>query len=232
MTANPAPPPSNLPLVDGAEEDQLGESHAPGQPPDGEPPLPAEEPERAPAPLPSGSALASPTVPPAVRRKIRSKRLILVLIILFGFIAGVAFVLASFFRSARQLVPSTPPVAPAGPPAAPAPPAGLRDTDGDGLTDADELALGTNPAQADTDGDGYTDAQELQAGYDPQGPGKLDGDRDGLADADEGLLGTDPRNADTDGDGYFDGKEVAYCHDPRQPSPNDAVAGCPPYPGL
>jgi hypothetical protein len=34
------------------------------------------------------------------------------------------------------------------------------DTDGDGLTDAQEAALGTNPRAADTDGDGYTDYQE------------------------------------------------------------------------
>jgi hypothetical protein len=31
------------------------------------------------------------------------------------------------------------------------------DSDGDGLRDYQELALGTNPAIADTDGDGYFD---------------------------------------------------------------------------
>lgn len=35
------------------------------------------------------------------------------------------------------------------------------DTDGDGLPDEREAALGTNPRLADTDGDGYTDYQEV-----------------------------------------------------------------------
>lgn len=41
------------------------------------------------------------------------------------------------------------------------------DTDADGLTDALEQALGTNPDQADTDGDGHTDKAEIETGYDP-----------------------------------------------------------------
>ena len=42
------------------------------------------------------------------------------------------------------------------------------DTDGDGLSDPDELNLhGTNPASADSDGDGATDAAELAAGTNP-----------------------------------------------------------------
>ncbi len=35
------------------------------------------------------------------------------------------------------------------------------DTDGDGLTDADELAIGTNKDVADTDGDGFMDKEEV-----------------------------------------------------------------------
>jgi hypothetical protein len=34
------------------------------------------------------------------------------------------------------------------------------DTDGDGLSNAAELALGTNPSRADTDGDGVDDATD------------------------------------------------------------------------
>lgn len=41
------------------------------------------------------------------------------------------------------------------------------DTDGDGLTDEMEAALGTRVDRADTDGDGVTDGAELRAGQDP-----------------------------------------------------------------
>jgi len=47
------------------------------------------------------------------------------------------------------------------------------DTDGDGLTDGDEvLKYGTNPLNADTDGDGYPDGTEVKNGYSPLGPNK------------------------------------------------------------
>jgi hypothetical protein len=38
---------------------------------------------------------------------------------------------------------------------------GLRDSDGDGLTDSQETALGTNPNVPDTDGDGVTDSHDI-----------------------------------------------------------------------
>lgn len=42
------------------------------------------------------------------------------------------------------------------------------DTDGDGLTDTEEAALGTDPSVVDTDGDGLADGQEvLELGTDP-----------------------------------------------------------------
>lgn len=41
------------------------------------------------------------------------------------------------------------------------------DTDGDGLHDAAELIMGTNPNNPDSDGDGVTDAAEVKAGSDP-----------------------------------------------------------------
>jgi hypothetical protein len=41
------------------------------------------------------------------------------------------------------------------------------DSDADGLTDADEAALGTDPTLVDTDGDGYSDGIEVSAGTDP-----------------------------------------------------------------
>lgn len=67
------------------------------------------------------------------------------------------------------------------------------DTDGDGLTDAEELTLGTDPTKADTDGDGLTDGQEVNT------------------------YKTDPLNPDTDGDGYSDGSEVQNGYDPKGP---------------
>jgi len=44
------------------------------------------------------------------------------------------------------------------------------DTDGDGLKDGEEQAYGTNPLVKDTDGDTYSDYVELQAGSDPLDP--------------------------------------------------------------
>jgi len=44
----------------------------------------------------------------------------------------------------------------------------LADTDGDGLTDGDEVNLyGTNPRDRDTDGDSFTDGNEVRVGTDP-----------------------------------------------------------------
>ncbi len=48
------------------------------------------------------------------------------------------------------------------------------DTDGDGLTDAEETTTyHTNPNLRDTDGDGFSDGEEVKNGYNPNGPGKL-----------------------------------------------------------
>ena len=41
------------------------------------------------------------------------------------------------------------------------------DTDGDGLSDAEELALGTSPNERDTDGDTFDDGLEVRTGTDP-----------------------------------------------------------------
>ena len=55
------------------------------------------------------------------------------------------------------------------------------DSDGDGLTNGAELALGTNPFHPDTDNDGANDGQEVTD------------------------LHTNPLHRDTDGDGIDDG---------------------------
>ncbi len=55
---------------------------------------------------------------------------------------------------------------------------GGDDADADGLSDAAEAALGTDPARADTDGDGYSDKDEILAGFNPAGEGSLGIDYD------------------------------------------------------
>ncbi|MDR9416371.1 MAG: OmpA family protein [Gracilimonas sp.] len=89
------------------------------------------------------------------------------------------------------------------------------DSDGDGLTDAEEAELGTDSNSADSDGDGLTDADEINV-YETD-PMNSDTDGDGLSDGDEvNSYNTDPNNADSDGDGLSDGDEVnEYNTDPN-----------------
>ncbi|MBI2483680.1 L,D-transpeptidase family protein [Candidatus Uhrbacteria bacterium] len=47
------------------------------------------------------------------------------------------------------------------------------DSDQDGLTDAYEISIGTNPAKNDTDGDGFDDRTEIEASYDPRSKSKI-----------------------------------------------------------
>jgi hypothetical protein len=47
------------------------------------------------------------------------------------------------------------------------------DSDGDRLADADEAAIGTDPASPDTDGDGYYDGDEVALGSDPFDPNSV-----------------------------------------------------------
>lgn len=91
------------------------------------------------------------------------------------------------------------------------------DTDGDTLTDGEEADLILNPFNPDTDGDTIPDAQELAIGLDPRNP---DMDTDGLSDSQEMFeTDTDPLNWDTDGDGCKDGwEDYAYYTDPNDPA--------------
>ncbi|MCC6625147.1 MAG: cadherin-like domain-containing protein, partial [Deltaproteobacteria bacterium] len=78
------------------------------------------------------------------------------------------------------------------------------DRDGDGLSDAKEGELGTDPDVADTDGDGLSDWEEIATD-----PLDADSDDDGLADgAEVETYGTNPTLADSDGDGLPDGLEA------------------------
>jgi hypothetical protein len=65
------------------------------------------------------------------------------------------------------------------------------DTDKDGLTDAREAELGTNPDKTDTDSDGLFDREEVE------------------------VYRTNPLSPDTDGDGYLDGVEVDSGYNPN-----------------
>jgi hypothetical protein len=90
------------------------------------------------------------------------------------------------------------------------------DTDGDGLTDGQEVnTYNTNPLLSDTDGDGHSDGSEITAGTNPLDPNdppvvdpNVDTDGDGIIDSQEATLGTNPNNPDSDGDGLTDGQEV------------------------
>ena len=65
------------------------------------------------------------------------------------------------------------------------------DSDGDGLTDAEEMDLGTDPNDPDSDGDGLNDGYEIDIGTDPNDP---DSDDDGIPDGTEIDIGTDPND--------------------------------------
>ncbi|MCX6800186.1 MAG: hypothetical protein NT091_03500, partial [Candidatus Falkowbacteria bacterium] len=88
------------------------------------------------------------------------------------------------------------------------------DTDHDGLTDAEEQKLGTNPLLVDTDGDGLTDYEEVNVYF--TSSLATDTDSDALTDYEEvNKYFTDPLKKDTDGDGYDDGVEVSKGYNPN-----------------
>ena len=79
------------------------------------------------------------------------------------------------------------------------------DSDSDGLTDAEEAAIGTNPENPDTDGDGMDDGYEHAHGLDPLNPEDafLDTDSDGFTNFEEYLLRSDPLDPDSPRDTFF-----------------------------
>lgn len=92
-------------------------------------------------------------------------------------------------------------------------------SDGDTLTDAQELENDSDPTDDDTDDDLLDDAAEVAAGSNPRNP---DTDGDGLTDNAEvnGNPATSPVKADTDDDGYSDPQELALGTDPNDPESN------------
>ncbi len=105
------------------------------------------------------------------------------------------------------------------------------DSDGDGLSDEEELRLGTDATQRDTDGDGCSDLMEVRSAWNPKlavagqcscTQAQLkDTDRDGLTDCEEGFLGSLATNPDSDlnvdgkvvGDLVTDGIDYIYMND-------------------
>jgi hypothetical protein len=71
------------------------------------------------------------------------------------------------------------------------------DTDRDGLDEAREIALGTDPMNADSDGDGLPDGWEVDNQLDPLSS-----------------MGSNGADGDPDGDGYRNGEELALGGDP------------------
>jgi len=69
-----------------------------------------------------------------------------------------------------------------------------NDSDGDGLTDAEEAHIhGTSSTEADSDGDGINDGEEIE-------------------------LGTNPNSEDSDSDNFSDGYEISTLNDPLDPA--------------
>jgi hypothetical protein len=93
------------------------------------------------------------------------------------------------------------------PPSRPTTTAPAIDSDNDGLSDAEETALGTDPGNPDSDGDAIDDGTEVHdTGSNPL---VVDSDGDGIEDYPEvDIYNTSPSQFDTDGDGIGDGAEV------------------------
>ncbi len=102
------------------------------------------------------------------------------------------------------------------------------DADRDGLSNAQEALSETDPNNPDTDGDGLSDGDEVFVYV--TNPSKRDTDGDILYDGDEvNIYKTSPRLADTDGDGISDGAEITQGTDPLvaetpTPGPTETVA--------
>ena len=108
------------------------------------------------------------------------------------------------------------------------------DSDGDGLPDALETEIGTDPNSVDSDNDGINDGIEAMLGFDPLSSDSDDNgiddpledeDSDGLSLEVEMTIGTWPFLPDTDEDGIMDGDEVnVYGTDPlNEDTDNDKI---------
>lgn len=92
---------------------------------------------------------------------------------------------------------------------------GSDDYDEDGLDNLGEFNAGTDPANADTDGDGLTDGEEVHEHK--TSPTAVDTDGDRVPDSMEVARGSNPLEADSDGDGFDDFHELQLLTDPADP---------------
>lgn len=121
-------------------------------------------------------------------------------------------------------------------------PASEPNSDGDGLSDAQEMELGTDPYNPDSDHDFITDSDEIiYTGTDLNNPdsngngwpdyydqmglsvGSADADGDGLTNDQEWQAGLNPLNPDSDGDGWPDAYEFAGLDQPGQDPDGDGL---------
>lgn len=157
---------------------------------------------------PSARPIAEPVletyVAPRSRHLLKAVLILVVVIVLVGGAAYAAWRIMSQTSNPGSVVQSVPSDSVVSEPAAATPPpnqttnppanqASFLDTDGDGLTNADELAAGTLSNKPDTDGDGLGDREEVK------------------------VYGTNPLKPDTDGDSYADGAEVSGGYNPNGP---------------
>ncbi len=99
----------------------------------------------------------------------------------------------------------------------------LDDRDRDGLTDAYEVGISTDPFDADSDDDGMDDGWEDANGTDPLvDDAAADDDLDGLSNFGEYLMESDPLSPDSDGGGIDDGGEAAWGSDPTRGVDDDS----------
>lgn len=81
----------------------------------------------------------------------------------------------------------------------------ILDIEGDGVNNQEEMFYNTNPISSDTDGDNLTDYEEINL-YGTNAC-RIDSDEDGLNDYDEIILKFDPLLPDTDMNGILDSDE-------------------------
>ena len=155
--------------------------------------------------LASAPAPQVPSAPAAGHRGMPAALKVLLFFIAIAVVVGAAWAIARFLLSSPASQVPEVPAAPEAAAPAPAPveaPAVIPpsetlakpvelDTDLDGIMDAQEIQLGTNPNSPDTDGDGLTDREEISA------------------------YKTNPLISDTDGDGFADGVEVRNGYNPN-----------------